>query len=43
MLRHQPPHTDPLNFLAGQSEMARLIREFDWAHHPFGPPDSYRS
>ncbi|WP_395735958.1 ATP-binding protein [Prosthecobacter sp.] len=27
-----------LNFLSGSGEMARRIREFDWAQHPLGPP-----
>ncbi|WP_316649290.1 sensor histidine kinase [Ovoidimarina sediminis] len=36
-----------MSFLAGGSEMARRIREFDWSAHPFGPietwPQSLRS
>lgn len=38
---------DPMNFLAGDGEMATRIRNFDWAAHPFGPvadwPQSLRS
>jgi two-component sensor histidine kinase/CheY-like chemotaxis protein len=41
MLRRQPPHSDPLNFLAGRSEMAMRIREFDWANHPLGRPERW--
>lgn len=47
MLRRQRPPLDSLSFLAGDSEMARRIREFDWSDHPFGPletwPQSLRS
>jgi len=47
VLRQQTPPIDGLSFLAGNSEMARRIREFDWANHPFGPaegwPQSLRS
>lgn len=30
-----------MSFLAGDSEMARRIREFDWTNHPFGPPETW--
>ncbi len=30
-----------MNFLAGDSEMARRIRDFDWTDHPFGPPSTW--
>ena len=40
MLRRQGV-LDPMNFLAGDCEMARRIREFDWSAHPFGPPDGW--
>lgn len=30
-----------MSFLAGDGEMAKRIREFDWSSHPFGPPDSW--
>ena len=36
-----------MDFLAGNGEMASLIRETDWSEHPFGPsedwPQSLRS
>ena len=32
---------DALPFLAGDSEMARRIRAFDWSGHPFGPPSGW--
>ncbi len=47
MLRRQSHPYDQMSFLAGESEMARRIRAFDWASHPFGPaerwPQSLRS
>ena len=46
MLRHQPS-SNAMSFLAGNSEMARRIREYDWDNHPFGSlgswPQSLRS
>jgi two-component sensor histidine kinase len=33
--------SDQLSFLAGGSEMARMIRERDWSTHPFGPPGTW--
>ncbi|MEQ9240431.1 sensor histidine kinase [Roseovarius indicus] len=30
-----------MSFLSGEGEMARRIREFDWATHPFGPPETW--
>jgi two-component sensor histidine kinase/CheY-like chemotaxis protein len=30
-----------MSFLAGDSEMARLIRHRDWSAHPFGPPEGW--
>src|SRR5690606_5721018 len=30
------PHGDPI--FVGDSEMARLMREYDWASTPLGPP-----
>jgi two-component sensor histidine kinase len=30
-----------MSFLAGDSDMARRIRERDWSTHPFGPPESW--
>jgi two-component sensor histidine kinase len=41
MLRLQLPTFDSMSFLAGDSEMARRIREYDWNDHPFGPPASW--
>ena len=39
--------TGEISFLAGDSEMARRIRGYDWSTHPFGPserwPQSLRS
>ncbi len=32
---------DKLSFIAGDGEMARRIRAFDWSQHPFGPPDQW--
>lgn len=47
MLRQQSPAFGPMDFLAGDGEMASLIRETDWSEHPFGPseewPQSLRS
>ncbi|MCJ2020385.1 ATP-binding protein [Methylobacterium sp. E-065] len=34
--------TDPLAFLAGGGEAARMIRARDWSGHPLGPPDSWQ-
>ncbi|WP_267356100.1 MULTISPECIES: PAS domain-containing sensor histidine kinase [unclassified Methylobacterium] len=33
--------TDPLAFLAGGGEAARMIRARDWSGHPLGPPESW--
>jgi two-component sensor histidine kinase len=41
MLRGQPPDINPMDFLAGQSEMAGRIRSFDWTAHPIGPPNDW--
>ncbi|KAA9006023.1 HWE histidine kinase domain-containing protein [Histidinibacterium aquaticum] len=41
MLRHQSPRHDPMSFLAGGGEMGQRIREFDWANHPLGTPDTW--
>ncbi|MSU90039.1 response regulator [Rhodobacteraceae bacterium 2CG4] len=41
MLRRQNPHRDPMSFLAGDSEMAHRIRNFDWSGHPLGPPETW--
>ncbi|ANT60829.1 hypothetical protein AYJ57_10925 [Salipiger sp. CCB-MM3] len=30
-----------MDFLAGDGEMARRIRETDWSAHPFGPPENW--
>lgn len=30
-----------MRFLAGDSVMARMIREHDWSHHPFGQPETW--
>lgn len=30
-----------MGFLAGDSEMARFTRAFDWSDHPFGPPSGW--
>jgi hypothetical protein len=30
-----------MSFLAGKGEMAKRIRRFDWASHPFGPLESW--
>jgi two-component sensor histidine kinase len=30
-----------MGFMAGDSEMARLTRAFDWSTHPFGPPSGW--
>jgi two-component sensor histidine kinase/ActR/RegA family two-component response regulator len=32
---------DKLSFIAGDGEMARRIRGFDWSAHPFGPPETW--
>jgi signal transduction histidine kinase/FixJ family two-component response regulator len=29
------------DFLSGSGEMGRLIRDFDWSHHPLGSTDSW--
>lgn len=29
---------DPMDFLAGDGEMAQRMRDFDWANHPLGSP-----
>lgn len=39
MLRGQDGAYDRMSFLAGTSEMATRIRDFDWRHHPLGPPE----
>lgn len=41
MLRRQSFPSDPMSFLAGGSEMARRIRDFDWSNHPFGLPSAW--
>ncbi|SDI07094.1 HWE histidine kinase domain-containing protein [Alloyangia pacifica] len=41
MLRQQSPTYGPMDFLAGDGEMATLIRERDWSAHPFGPSDDW--
>lgn len=41
MLRRQKPDQTPMSFLAGPGEMAGRIRAFDWARHPFGPPENW--
>ncbi|MBO1079819.1 hybrid sensor histidine kinase/response regulator [Roseomonas haemaphysalidis] len=33
--------TDPLAFLAGGGEAARMIRARDWSAHPMGPPQGW--
>jgi PAS domain S-box-containing protein len=33
--------TDPLSFLAGGGEAARMIRARDWTGHPLGPPETW--
>ena len=33
--------TDPLSFLAGGGEAARMIRARDWSGHPLGPPETW--
>ncbi|MCJ2064336.1 ATP-binding protein [Methylobacterium sp. J-088] len=33
--------TDPLAFLAGGGEAARMIRVRDWTGHPLGPPETW--
>ncbi|SFJ30166.1 hybrid sensor histidine kinase/response regulator [Methylobacterium brachiatum] len=35
--------TDPLAFLAGGGEAARMIRARDWSGHPLGPPETWRA
>ncbi|GAB4355150.1 MAG: hypothetical protein Kow00114_05330 [Kiloniellaceae bacterium] len=32
---------DEMSFIAGTGEMAERIRRFDWASHPFGPPEHW--
>lgn len=41
MLRQQSPQYGPMDFLAGDGEMARRIRETDWSDHPFGPIEQW--
>ena len=41
MLRLQEGPSGPFSFLAGHSEMARLISSRDWSQHPFGPLDQW--
>jgi len=36
--RASPPEESPLLFLAGGGELGGLIREYDWAGNPLGPP-----
>jgi len=38
--RYRVP-SDKMSFLAGDSDMARRIREYDWASHPFGSPEAW--
>ncbi len=33
--------SDPLAFLAGGGEAARMIRDRDWTRHPLGPPETW--
>ncbi|MCJ2126469.1 PAS domain-containing sensor histidine kinase [Methylobacterium sp. J-077] len=33
--------TDPLAFLSGGGEAARMIRARDWSGHPLGPPETW--
>jgi hypothetical protein len=33
--------TDPLSFLAGGGEAARMIRARDWSGHPLGSPETW--
>lgn len=33
--------SDPMGFLTGGGEAARMIREKDWSRHPLGPPDTW--
>ncbi len=41
MLRFQRSDRDHMSFLAGDSEMARRIRDYDWSVHPFGEPEGW--
>ena len=41
MLRRQSPDSTPTSFLIGDGEMATRIRDFPWADHPFGPPETW--
>jgi len=34
---------DPFEFLAGDGEMARRIRAFDWSKTPLGPVEKWSS
>jgi PAS domain S-box-containing protein len=40
-LHRSQPVTDPLAFLAGGGEAARMIRARDWTGHPLGPPETW--
>lgn len=40
MLRKQSVY-DPMDFLAGNGEMAQRIRSYDWRDHSFGPPETW--
>jgi two-component sensor histidine kinase len=33
--------SDKMSFIAGSGEMAQRIQRFDWAKHPFGPPEDW--
>ena len=35
------PHANAPDFLAGEGEMARRMRAFDWSKTPLGPPQSW--
>jgi two-component sensor histidine kinase/ActR/RegA family two-component response regulator len=41
LLRFQRSDRDHMSFLAGDSEMARRIRDRDWSVHPFGEPEGW--
>jgi len=41
VLRRQGSGATPMSFLSGDGEMARRIREHDWAAHPFGASEAW--
>lgn len=41
MLRLQSRDRNAMSFLAGDGEMARRLRDFDWSGHPIGTPDTW--